>query len=169
MASVPVDRQIESTYVSLAARVRRIVARNISAPPPLIEEACQIAWSRWLPRRESIPSACTLGWLATTATREAIRLVRLGEREVPLDSAELRAGIVIELPAREPGPDQLAELHDRLAEVHRLPVRQQRMVWLHGFGFDYNEIGSRTGDTRRTVERQLLRAKRKLRTDGRPA
>jgi DNA-directed RNA polymerase specialized sigma24 family protein len=104
-----------------------------------------------------------LGWLITTATREALRMLRAGRREVSLDAAMSAGAEVIELPTRSPGPDDLAELHERLAEVRRLPVRQQRMVWLTGLGFDYREIGACTGDTHRTVERQLHQARHRLR------
>jgi DNA-directed RNA polymerase specialized sigma24 family protein len=54
------------------------------------------------------------------------------------------------------------ELRDRLAELRQLPERQQRLVWMHAAGLTYLEMAERTGDTRRTVERQLLRAKGRL-------
>jgi DNA-directed RNA polymerase specialized sigma24 family protein len=37
---------------------------------------------------------------------------------------------------------------------------------LHGAGYRYAEIAAATGDSRRTVERQLLRAKRALKDDA---
>jgi RNA polymerase sigma factor (sigma-70 family) len=49
-----------------------------------------------------------------------------------------------------------------LSEVGRLPERQQRLVWMHAAGLTYVEMAGRTGESRRTVERQLLRAKGKL-------
>jgi RNA polymerase sigma factor (sigma-70 family) len=52
--------------------------------------------------------------------------------------------------------------------LSRLPQRQRQMVWLHGAGLSYVEIAAATGCTRRTVERQLLRAKRAL-SDARQA
>ncbi len=61
-----------------------------------------------------------------------------------------------------PDPEQALEVHERLAEIRRLPVRQQRLVLLHGFGYEYEEIAAVTGDTRRTVARQLLSAYRRL-------
>ena len=36
------------------------------------------------------------------------------------------------------------------------------MLWLRALGLSYGEIASLTGDTTRTVERQLLRAKGSL-------
>ncbi len=89
-------------------------------------------------------------------------MVRMQAREVSLDLPGQPGAEIIDFPERAPGPDEVVEMRERLAEVRALPVRQQRIVWLQGAGFDYREIGARTGDTRRTVERQLLRAKRKL-------
>lgn len=153
----------ESAYLNLAPRLERIVSRNVTAPAGVIEDACQVAWSRWLLRRDEVASGALLAWLATTATREALRMLRTKRREVSLDAAMSAGAEVIELPTRAPGPDDLAQLHERLAEVRRLPVRQQQMVWLVGLGFDYAEIGVCTGDTHRTVERQLHRARHRLR------
>jgi DNA-directed RNA polymerase specialized sigma24 family protein len=33
---------------------------------------------------------------------------------------------------------------------------------MQGFGYDYREIAARTGSTRRTVDRQLSQARRRL-------
>ena len=38
------------------------------------------------------------------------------------------------------------------------------MLWLQGIGLSYDDIAATTGCTNRTVERQLLRAKRTLRS-----
>lgn len=154
--------RFETTYAELAPRLERLVGRNVRAPEWLIEEACQTAWSRWLVHRDGVAPDSTLGWLATTAIREALRLLKLQSRHVSLDTPMQPEGQVVELPVREPGPEQLAEFRDRLAEVRRLPVRQQRVVWLQGLGYDYREIADRTGTTRRTVDRQLSQARRRL-------
>ncbi len=152
------DADFERTYRRLAPELERQVARLIRAPRPVIEEACQVAWARLVGAEQPLAARAVPGWLLTTAAREAVHALRAQRREVPLE----RDGEVIELPARDPGPDGIAELRGRLAEIRRLPVRQQRVVWLHGLGYEYSEIAERTGDSRRTVERQLLRAKRTL-------
>jgi DNA-directed RNA polymerase specialized sigma24 family protein len=36
-------------------------------------------------------------------------------------------------------------------------------MWLQGLGFSYGEMAGREGCTKRTVERQVLRAKRSIR------
>jgi RNA polymerase sigma factor (sigma-70 family) len=153
---------LEETYARLAPRLHRIVGRNVQAPECLIEDACQIAWGRWVVHRDEVPPGSMLRWLATTATREALHLVRYQSRLVSLEAHLDKGGELVEFPVRNPGPDQVAEFRTRLAEVRRLPGRQQTAVWLQGFGFNYREIASRTGSTRRIVERDLMKARRAL-------
>jgi len=42
------------------------------------------------------------------------------------------------------------------------------MVWLQAAGLSYSEISARTGDSLRTTERQVLRARRRLAELQRP-
>lgn len=150
-------------YAELAPQLLRIVSSNLTAPEGVIEDACQMAWGSFLQARASIARGAELGWLVTTATRQALRQLRFLRNEVSYEEQreqsdlDARASLV-------PGPARTAELRERLAEIHQLPVRQQRMLWMHGVGYDYGEIAVLTGDSRRTVERQLLRAKRRLGT-----
>ena len=58
--------------------------------------------------------------------------------------------------------EELVEQRARLESIRILPERQQRLVWLQGLGLSYAEMAGETGDSRRTVERQLLRAKQTL-------
>lgn len=152
---------LDQLYRRLAPRLRQIVRSDLRAPEPVIEDACQIAWSRLIRHSDRVRHEAALSWLVTTAEREAIKLARRDVRELSLDAELERAG---ELPfaSRAPEPPELFELHDRLAEVGRLPERQQRLIWMQAAGLTYVEISQRTGDTRRTVERQLLRAKGRL-------
>jgi RNA polymerase sigma factor (sigma-70 family) len=161
----PSSKDIDSAYRRLAPRLERIVGKAVTAPHPVVEEACQVAWSQLLAANPPIRDEVVLSWLGTTAVREAWRLLRRERHHLPLGDED-QLGEVIDLPAREPGPERLAELHEQLAEIRRLPPRQQRMVWLHGAGYRYAEIAAATGDSRRTVERQLLRAKRALKDDA---
>lgn len=166
MGGSPKEPEAEGMYSELAPRLRQIVARNVNAPAGLVEDACQVAWSRWLTRRDHVAATSTLGWLATTATREALRMLRSQKRELSLDAPIALRGNVVQFPTQDPGPDRIVELRERLAEVRRLPVRQQRMVWMRGFGYDYREIGAQTGDSYRTVERQLEHARKNLSDAG---
>lgn len=156
---------VEELYRLLAPRLRQIVRSNVSAPEPVVEDACQIAWSRLIRHSERVRREAALSWLATTAVREAYKLSRRDRRELSLD-AELERTTELPVPSSAPGPAELFELRDRLREVGRLPERQQRLVWMHAAGLTYVEMAARTGDTRRTVERQLLRAKGRLERDA---
>jgi RNA polymerase sigma factor (sigma-70 family) len=156
---------VEATVRSLSPRLRWIVRRNLTAPEALIEDACQVAWSRWAALPAEARPGATLPWLVTTATRIALRMLRQERRTLPLEVV----GELAELPSSAGDPAALAELHDRLAELRRLPRRQQRIVWLQGAGFRYDEISAATGDSTRTVERQLLRARRRLASQSSPA
>jgi len=148
-------------YAELAPQLERIVCANVQAADALLEEACQTAWSRLLAERVSLTPGTELGWLATTATREALRLVRIQRRDLSLEREREEQGELLEL-ALEPGPERALELREQLAQVRRLPPRQHRLVMLQGFGYRYSEISAVTGDSCRTIERQLVRARRKL-------
>ncbi len=161
MRKVIVHRDVEALYAELHLQLVRIVAGNLEAPEWVIEDACQTAWGTLLISRPELAPGTELGWLVTTATRLALRLLRRERRTEPW--AELPA------PARlddyrttTPGPEQVLAARERLAEVRRLPMRQQRIVMLRGFGYEYEEIAAVTGESRRTVARQLTRARQRL-------
>jgi DNA-directed RNA polymerase specialized sigma24 family protein len=61
-----------------------------------------------------------------------------------------------------PAPDETAEHHARIDTVRLLPERQQRLVWLQALGWSYTEMAQETGATTRTIDRQLVRARRRL-------
>ncbi|MDQ6842687.1 MAG: sigma-70 family RNA polymerase sigma factor [Actinomycetota bacterium] len=149
-------------YAMLARRLEQIVRLDVRAPEPVIEEACQFAWSRLTYHRDRVRRDAALTWLAKTAIHEAFKLIRRDARELSLE-ATLESGA--EMPSRggASAPDVLVEQRERLASVHRLPERQQRLVWLHALGHSYAEMAAHEGYTPRTVERQLLRARESLR------
>lgn len=157
--------ELACLYEELAPQLLRIVFRNLTAPDGLIEDACQVAWSALIENRDVIVEGSELGWLSTTATREALRQLRARRHEVSYEERAEQEDLGDTLDPT-PGPERVVELRERLAELHALPIRQQRMIWLHGIGYGYSEISEHTGDSLRTVERQLLRAKRRL---ARPA
>ncbi|HUE28813.1 MAG TPA: sigma factor-like helix-turn-helix DNA-binding protein [Solirubrobacteraceae bacterium] len=148
-------------YRSSSKSLERMVRFGVQAPEPVIEEACQVAWSRLVFHQHRVNRDTAFGWLVRTASREAIRLLRRGSRELPFDSAE--AAAAADRVMVEPGPDELAESRARLAMLSLLPLRQQRLLWLRGLGLSYDEIALRDGCTKRTVERQLLQARTALR------
>src|SRR5689334_3868552 len=64
---------IEELYGGLARRLERMVRSGVRAPDPVIEDACQFAWSRLLHHREHVQPEAALVWLAKTAVHEAFK------------------------------------------------------------------------------------------------
>jgi len=154
-------RHLEDLYVELQPQLLRILASNLEAPGWVIDEACQAAWGLLMLQGPEIAAGQELGWLSTTATRTALRVLRRESFSEPCEALSPPA----RLDDRRAGgadPERAVEVSEHLAEVRRLPTRQQRVVMLHGFGYEYEEIAAVTGDTRRTVARQLTLARRRL-------
>src|SRR3954449_11334847 len=59
-------------------RLLTLVARDVSARPQLIEDACAYAWLELVARQPERTNV--IGWLRVVARREAIRLVRHDRR-----------------------------------------------------------------------------------------
>ena len=148
-------------YVKLARRLEQIVRREVRASAPLIEDACQFAWWRLVVHAHRVERRAALSWLATTAIREALKLIRREERDVSLD-ARLEGADEPGVPSRWPGPDQIAEQREQLELLHALPIRQRRVLVLQAAGFSYEETAASLGMSRRTVERQIMRGRQQL-------
>jgi RNA polymerase sigma factor (sigma-70 family) len=147
---------VAELYATQAVRVRRLVHLRLTAPDAVVEDACQVAWLRLVRHRSRVRRETAACWLVRVAAREAVRQLRRGERDRPLEELEddqSRAPDLIE---------QLADSQTRLGVLERLPERQRRLVWLQGLGFNYAEMAGVTGDSPRTVERQLTRARQRL-------
>jgi RNA polymerase sigma factor (sigma-70 family) len=153
-------RHVEALYLELQPQLIRILTGNLQAPEWVIEEACQTAWGSLLLHGPELAAGRELGWLSTTATRTALRMLR---RERLMDPDQwLPEPVRLGDRRGAPDPERALELRERLAEIKRLPMRQQRVMMLHGFGYEYAEIAAVTGETRRAVARQLTRARRQL-------
>jgi RNA polymerase sigma factor (sigma-70 family) len=149
-------------YGSLAGRLEQIVRLDVRASDAVIEDACQFAWYRLLHHSHRVHRETVMAWLARTAVREAFKLMRRGRRELSLDAA-LEDGEEPAWATAPATPQQLLEYRERIVELRRLPARQQRVVWLHAFGLSYSEMAAHEQCTRRTVDRQLARARAALR------
>jgi RNA polymerase sigma factor (sigma-70 family) len=149
-------------YGSFAGRLEQIVRLDVRASDAVIEDACQFAWYRLLHHSHRVHRETVMAWLARTAVHEAFKLMRRGRRELSLDAAleDREEPAWATAPAT---PQQLLEYRERIGELRRLPERQQRVVWLHAFGLSYSEMAAHEQCTRRTVDRQLLRARAALR------
>lgn len=150
---------IERAYREHAARLQHIVAFGVRAPAAVIEDACQVAWSRLVDHRHRIGADTAVAWVLTTAVRDALREIETNRRTCSIDA--IGAGAA--WPALQtPGVEERVEHRQRLDAVASLPVRQQRLLWLAGMGFSYTEMAAHEGCTARTVERQLLRGRHTL-------
>ena len=149
-------------YAELARRLERIVRAEVRASASLIEDACQFAWWRLVVHVHRVERRAALSWLAKTAVREALKLIRREERDVSLD-ARLEGAGEAGIPSRWPGPDQVAEQRAQLELLRALPMRQRMVLVLQAAGFTYEETAASLGMSRRTVERQIMRGRQELR------
>jgi RNA polymerase sigma factor (sigma-70 family) len=132
----------------------RLVARDVTARPQVIEDACAFAWAELVVRQ---PERINIvGWLRVVARREAIRLVAHDRRMATLaPGADVRSaagGELLRLDAR-----------DALELLAALPARKRTVLALQVSGCSYAEIGRELQMTSRTVERQVLRARAAVR------
>jgi RNA polymerase sigma factor (sigma-70 family) len=140
-----------------AARLSTKVRAVVCTSPANVEDACSFAWLqllRYQPARES-----ALAWLCTTAIREALRLDRRAKRTVSLEDDELPSLV----DRRQDLDRQIDVLFAREAiAAARLRPREARLVGLRVCGYDRRAMAELTGESERTVDRQLVRAQRKL-------
>src|SRR4051794_35633575 len=154
------EQAIVALYVREAAELERLVARSVIASPTVIEEACSHAWCQLIRRLDDIDVApATFWWLYRVAVREAWRLAEKARRCIPVGDGSA-VGAVAAVAARAPA--DLLEARSALDELDSLSERQRRIVLMQAIGFTYAEIGRLTGDSVRTVERQLRRARQTL-------
>lgn len=170
LASPALD--VAALYRTFHRRLELTVRAGVSAPDAVIEDACQFAWWGLMRHGGGIEPAAALAWLMTTARREAVHLLRRESAECSLDELiETGAGAAMAAADRSaawaaeaiPGPEEVCERRARLSALAQLPVRQRRILWLRAAGLSHGEIAARTGETPRSVERQLVSGRRRIR------
>ena len=130
------DRAAWDAIVTAYSGLLWAVSRSFRLDQADAAEVVQTTWLRLLENLERIREPEHLGgWLATTARREAIRLLRLKGREVLTESEPRCAGTV--QPVVEPAvadPAELTVLNDRDRRLWQafgqLPERCQRLLRL---------------------------------------
>ncbi|MGH3772425.1 MAG: RNA polymerase sigma factor [Pseudonocardiaceae bacterium] len=128
------------------------------------EDAVQNTWLRVLERIDTLRDPERLGgWLATTASRECLALLRRRNREIPDDLAGKQ------LVATEEGPDVAVvarEVHRAVdAAVGELTGQRQELIRLLFYQPDssYAEVSHATGMPQGSIGPTRLRALRELR------
>jgi RNA polymerase sigma factor (sigma-70 family) len=155
-------------YCEHAAELVRLVAQDLG-DRVRAEDGCQAAWTALLSDAQIPLDRRGIAWLRTVARRAGHRAAR--ERECP--AGPLTGGGEGEWELAEPcgalrGPltrvldDETRE--EAWRRLRTLTARERRLVGLQALGLSYGEIAALTGDSLRTVERQVLRARRKLRS-----
>lgn len=148
-------------------RLVRVVRRCVGGSHALIEDACSFAWTQLLCHQpERRPEL--FGWLCTVAIHEAYRLSGLERRDERLDvcvadrggAALSRAELVEDLRA---SLERQLDACAALTLVAELCSRQRELFALQVAGLSYREIAAATGDSVRTVDRQLRRAHEHIR------
>ena len=159
-------REVAELYTEFASTLKRITRRRVHTSPETVEDACSTAWLtlvRCRPYRNSVR-----GWLIAVAQHEALRLDRADRRIEPLATGDCNTDEHPEPAAPADTIEHALELAEALAALASLPERKRQMYTLYALGFTYDEIGSAAGASHRTVDRQLTRARRRLRyTTGR--
>jgi RNA polymerase sigma factor (sigma-70 family) len=154
--------EVAELYARSADLVWGQVCSEVTAPAAVIDDACQFAWIRLLHHRHRVGRDRAVGWLITTALHEAFKLVRRDSHDLSLEQLMEETGD-LRINRTAPAPEEAVGAHIRLELLQELPERQERLIWLQGLGFDYPEMATQTGMTRRTVDRQLTKARRNLR------
>ena len=142
--------------------LRRRVRALVSTSEANVEDACMYAWAQFL-SHELDDTDTAHSWLTTVAMREAVKLDRRSRRElalienVPDDELAQLADPRDELRMRE----LLADV-GAVIKAAGLSDRQARILGLQILGYRYDEIAEQTGDSHRTIERQIVTARKRL-------
>lgn len=161
------DEKQPLAWEELMNRYGRLVRSTVASfrlQPADAEDAMQNTWLRALERMDTLRDPERLGgWLATTASRECLGLIRRRQREIPGELADNR------LVATEQAPD--VEVVTR--EVHRavntavgeLPERRQELIWqlFYQSASSYAEVSHATGMPQGSIGPTRLRVLRELR------
>lgn len=138
-------------------RLLRAVRRRVIAPDAVIEDAVSITWLT-LMRRQPDRGPTLFSWLVTVAEREAWRLAARGTAVVEFDDLTCT-----DTPTDDGVESMVEARHVVRSAAQAMNNRQRRIVGLRVAGYRYDEIAALTGDTVRTVERQLYRGRQRAR------
>lgn len=145
------------------AALLRAVRRAVRAPEALIEDACATAWTILL-RRQPDRGPTLFAWLRTVAVHEAYRLCGQQRRTDALEDLGSADGEGWQAVAADHRTlDQTLEARRALRALAELPGRERDTLALLVAGYRYREIERLRGATYTNVNRQLVKARRRLR------
>lgn len=157
--------QIEDLFRRDAARLERIVSRQVRADAAVIEDACAFAWMQLVTHQAVDPShEHAFAWLARVAVRQAWRLAANENADVTRLDDE-----------HTPDPASAVNVEDHVAArealrlLDELTPKQAEMTRLFAAGLSYHEIAETLGVTYTNVNKHLTKARaklRKLRAEG---
>jgi RNA polymerase sigma factor (sigma-70 family) len=153
----------EELFVQHARRVHAVVSATVRTSAANVDDACGFAWLQLVRHRP--PAAAAFVWLCTTAIREAVKLDRRTAGAIGLDEA---AEVAADPAMRPEGSLEVIAIGQQIRTA-RLRPREARVLGLRVAGYNRDEIAEIIGDSRRTIDRQLGRARRKLRDAVRAA
>jgi RNA polymerase sigma factor (sigma-70 family) len=158
-------------YAEHSVVLLRHVRAAVTTSDAIIEDACAAAWAILL-RRQPTRGHTLFAWLRVVAIREAIRMDRAARAlssyeavAAAADYEEAEAEVGKERPRAQPtvSDEPTIRAREALRELARLDERPRRIFALHVAGYSYEEIAQLTGDTVRTVDRQMGRARQRVR------
>jgi DNA-directed RNA polymerase specialized sigma24 family protein len=152
------DDQIGAFFATHAERLQRAVRSSVQrVAGEIIEDACQVAWTKLLRRPDITLDSRGFGWLTTVAVHEAWRQGSLAH--------ERPAGAFTTPP--DPGTDDKAldriEHQERLQAMHVLKPREREALYLKGLGYSYQEIMTITNASYTAVNRRITEGRAALR------
>lgn len=147
----------EQLFAEQARRLHTVVSRSVRTSAANVDDACGFVWLQLVRHRP--PAAVAFAWLCTTAVREAVKLDLRSARVAGLDQlAEVAAA-----PIRRPESSLELIAAGEQVRAAGLRPREARVLGLRVAGYSRDEIAELTGESHRSIDRQLGRARRKLR------
>jgi DNA-directed RNA polymerase specialized sigma24 family protein len=137
----------------------RVVRSLVCAADEDVHDACAFAWMQFLRRQPDREMA--FNWLVKVATREAWRLARRDRRDARLEDLAVDSCAAL---GRDTLDDAMAA-RDALELLASLPDRPRRYLALQVSGHSYDDICAATGATFTNVNKNLCRARSRIRTE----
>lgn len=152
------EEQIAAFYAVHRDHLLHTVEREVFAAPTLVEDACQFAWMQLLRHPAVAVDRRGFWWLHRVAVREAWRIAKWNRHTVTLHApaSDLDVETIpLDYLASHDDVPLMVERREQLRVVDQLPSRQRRVIVMRAMGLKYAEIARITGETQRSVERQL--------------